>query len=95
MNATYDGIIEYIREKGHYSTDIDENTKLFSSGMIDSFFMVELIMYLETAEDFRIPPEAITLENLDTVGSMLAYCRTQSQNDVRSNRQWNSDSWVP
>ncbi|MBF0622081.1 MAG: acyl carrier protein [Magnetococcales bacterium] len=50
--------------------DLDEvqpDTLLFSSGMIDSFSLVTLMTFLEENFGFRISPDDVTLDNLDSV----------------------------
>ena len=49
------------------ATELEENTVLFSSGLLDSFHLVELIPVLEKASGRRIKPGEINLENLDTL----------------------------
>lgn len=60
-----------IREiiSNHFQLSPDEvldDTELFSSGLLDSFHLVELIAVLEKASGRRIKPGEINLENLDT-----------------------------
>ena len=52
---------------------IDDETPLFSSGLIDSFSLVELIAFIETQAGFRIEPMDVSLENLDSVGRILRF----------------------
>ncbi len=51
-------------------TDADP---LFSSGLVDSFAMIDLIMFLETKGGLRIPPADITLDNFDTLDRIVAF----------------------
>ncbi|MCA9663327.1 MAG: hypothetical protein KC486_33665 [Myxococcales bacterium] len=53
--------------------DIDEDTELFSSGLIDSFAMVELLVFLERHTGTKLGPEDIDLDNLDTIGRILKF----------------------
>jgi len=52
---------------------ISDETPLFSSGMVDSFALVKLIVWIEDRTGIRVNPLDVTLENLDTVDRMLAY----------------------
>ncbi len=52
---------------------VDDDTPLFSSGLIDSFSMIDLITHLEGSTGQRIAPADITLDNFDTLGRMIAY----------------------
>lgn len=66
-------------ELGVDMDDIDDDTALFSSGIVDSFALVTLMMHLEREGGFRINPADVTLDNLDTLGRILAYCNRASQ----------------
>jgi len=71
-----DMILEYIRheylsEDEAEDTEIDENTPLISSGIVDSFSMVSLKRFLEKKCVISIPDEEATPEAFDTVTSIL------------------------
>jgi acyl carrier protein len=53
--------------------DINDDTPLFSSGLLDSFSMVELIMFIEREGGIRLDPSEATLDNLDSVRSILDF----------------------
>ena len=52
---------------------IDLDTPLFSSQLVDSFALVTLMMFLEREAGIRIAPADVNLDNMDTIGRMLAY----------------------
>lgn len=60
-------------ELGVDTTGLDERAPLFSSGLIDSVGLAQLIVYVEAEEAFSFAPEDVTLENLDSVERILAY----------------------
>jgi acyl carrier protein len=71
-----DMILEYIRheylsEDEAEDTEIDENTPLISSGIVDSFSMVSLKRFLEKKCVISIPDEEATPEAFNTVTSIL------------------------
>jgi acyl carrier protein len=71
-----DMILEYIRheylsEDEAEDTEIDENTPLISSGIVDSFSMVSLKRFLEKKCVISIPDAEATPEAFDTVTSIL------------------------
>ena len=67
-------LLAFMRDQlGVDTDDIDDSTPLFSSGRIDSFSLVSLVIFLEDATGSRIALGDVTLENLDTVGRMLAF----------------------
>lgn len=53
--------------------DVDADTPLFSSQLVDSFALVNLMMFLEREAGIRIAPSDVNLDNMDTIGRMLAY----------------------
>ncbi|MDG2046801.1 MAG: phosphopantetheine-binding protein [Halioglobus sp.] len=67
-------ILEFIIENGGSTDRVEDDTPLFSSSLLDSFTMVSLIMVIESEADITIPPEDITLDNLDSINAILAYC---------------------
>ena len=69
-----DLIIDYVKreylEEGA-EEEINENTPLISSGIVDSFSMVSLKTFLEKKFNIKIPDDKATPEAFDTVNSML------------------------
>jgi acyl carrier protein len=53
-------------------TQISEDTKLISSGLIDSFSLVSLQAFIEREFGKRIPAPRINAESFDTVRQMVA-----------------------
>lgn len=68
-------IIDYIKRE-YLEEDspqqITENTKLISSGIVDSFSMVSLKMFLEKKFQVKIPDDKATPEAFDSVTNILA-----------------------
>jgi len=67
-------IIDYVK-KEYLDVDsdqqIDENTRLISSGIVDSFSMVSLKTFLEKKFQIKIPDEKATTDAFDTVNSII------------------------
>ncbi len=51
---------------------IDENTPLVSSGLIDSLALVDILMKLEDVTNKRISAGKVQPKDMDTVGLMFA-----------------------
>ena len=67
-------ILEYIRNEYLDEDDeveLNENTKLISGGIVDSFSMVSLKRFLEKKCNISIPDEEASPEAFDTVTSIL------------------------
>jgi len=54
------------------NVQIDENTALVSSGLIDSMSLVDLLLKLEDLTHMRIPAGKVQPKDLDTVALMFA-----------------------
>jgi acyl carrier protein len=69
-------ILQFLEDELGVETDeIAGDTLLFSTGEIDSFALVTLMMFLETKGSFRINPADVTLDNLDSVDRIINFCR--------------------
>jgi acyl carrier protein len=72
--VTQDTILSFLADDLGVDIDgIDADTPLFSSQIVDSFALVTLMMFLEREIGVRIAPSDVSLDNMDTVGRMLAY----------------------
>ena len=60
---------EYIEDD---DTEITYDTPLISSGYVDSFSMVSLLVFLENKFKIKIPSSKATPEAFDTVNSIVA-----------------------
>lgn len=73
MTAEAEKLIQHIngiaRKK---NVPIDENTRLVSSGLIDSMGLLDLLVKLEELTHMRIPPGKVQPKDLDTVALMFA-----------------------
>jgi len=52
---------------------VDDDTQLFSRGLIDSLNVVELVTFVEEELGRPIPPADITLENFDSIARIVRY----------------------
>ena len=74
MEDMKDLILNYVKKE--YLEDEDEDitydTPLISSGYVDSFSMVSLLVFLENKFKIKIPPSRATPEAFDSVNSIVA-----------------------
>ncbi len=63
---------EYLDEDDLEEMELDENTPLISSGIVDSFSMVSLKRFLEKKYEVSIPDAEASPEAFDTVTSIIA-----------------------
>lgn len=72
--VTTESLLAFLEEDlGVEIEQIDPDTPLFSSQLVDSFALVTLMMFLEREAGIRIAPTDVNLDNMDTIGRMLAY----------------------
>jgi acyl carrier protein len=71
--AQLDRIIQYIKTQvlRNAQADIGPDTPLVSSGMIDSFALIETLVELERVTDLRIPAAMVAPTDMDTVRKMF------------------------
>ena len=62
---------EYLDEEDAEDMELDENTPLISSGIVDSFSMVSLKRFLEKKCGISLPDDEATPEAFDTVNKIL------------------------
>jgi len=70
-----DAILEYVRNEyldDDDDVELDANTRLISSGIVDSFSMVSLKRFVEKKYGISIPDAEATPEAFDTVTSIIA-----------------------
>jgi acyl carrier protein len=71
-------IIEYIKKEyldEDSTEEIKEDTPLISSGIVDSFSMVSLKVFLEKKFNIKIPDEKATTEAFDSVNNIIKLLR--------------------
>lgn len=67
-------ILHYLAEQHAVDTSgIAPDTQLFSSGLVDSFAMIDLVTFIEEKSGARMDASDITLDNLDTVDRIISY----------------------
>jgi len=74
MNNQAAAMQDYIRTEiiRNPAIAIDADTPLVSSGLIDSFALVDILVKLEEITRCKLPISQISAQDLDTVNMMLA-----------------------
>ena len=52
---------------------VSSESLLFSTGVVDSFTLVTLIMEIEKESGLKVGPGDVTLENFDSMDRIIAY----------------------
>jgi len=60
---------------------ITDDTLLFSSGILDSLNVLDLVSFVEKSIGQPIPPTDILLENFDSVNNILNYAAGLEESD--------------
>lgn len=61
-------------EGGLDAATLQADTPLFSDGTLDSLLLIDLIGWLEERTGRRLAWHEVTLENLDTIARIEAFC---------------------
>ena len=70
---------EYLDEDDLEEVELDENTPLISSGIVDSFSMVSLKRFLEKKYGVSIPDAEASPEAFDTVTKIISLVQKHQQ----------------
>ena len=80
MALKRDSIATYIESTfGVDKAELGDDTPLFSSGLLDSFSVADLLMFLEDAGNFVVEPEEVVPENLDSIGKIVEFSARKSK----------------
>lgn len=80
MSLDQSTLIAHLQKK--YGLDpgsFDSSTPLFSSSLLDSFTMVDLIMFIEKSAGIRLAPTEVSLDNLDSVDRIIAFVHRRTE----------------
>ena len=74
MALTRQTLTRYLVEKqGVDAHALADGPLLFTSGLLDSFTMVDLILFIEEEGGFKMRAAEVNLDNLDSIERILAY----------------------
>jgi acyl carrier protein len=74
MALTREALVEYLVDQHEVEPDdLDDDTPIFSSGILDSFSLVDLILFIEEAGGLTMDPEDVNLDNLDSISAILTF----------------------
>jgi acyl carrier protein len=72
------------RESGVDLSAVSEDTELFSTGLLDSLSVMDLVMLVEEQSGCAIPPKAVTLENFDTINRVVGFVERLTKGKERN-----------
>ena len=69
-----DAIREFMsRTWGFAPDEIENETPLFTSGLLDSLSMVDIVAFIEEVTSVEVDMSALSLDDLDSIDGILAY----------------------
>ena len=75
-------LIEYIiQNSGMSENEVNCNTPLFSSGILDSFTLTEVITLIEDESGIKMGITDIKLENLDSINRIINFVEKQEKGE--------------
>jgi len=73
MKVTEQDLLSYLRDEIGVETDgLDRTTPLVTSGIIDSFSLVEFVAFIEDKAGIQFGASDATIENLDSIERILS-----------------------
>jgi acyl carrier protein len=73
MTLSNDQMTAFLKDTLKVNEAFDENTELFSSGILDSVAMMNVIEFVEANSGIQVSPADVTLDNFDTVARITSY----------------------
>jgi len=75
MNISEEQLIDYLKNDLQVQCELNGESKLFSTGELDSVAMLDLITFVESKAGLQIRPEDVTLDNFDSVAAILRFIK--------------------
>ena len=74
MHAFKEALLGYLADNfGVDAEDIEDDTPLFTSNLLDSFGMVDLVAFIESEARIKFDTMDMHLNNLDSVQQILVF----------------------
>jgi len=74
MSITTESMVQFLKDDLAVDVDdINAETLLFSTGVVDSFALVSMMTFIENEAGIQISPADVNLSNFDSISRILAY----------------------
>jgi acyl carrier protein len=77
MSLTSRDVVEFLKDSLSIDEPIDVESALFSTGLLDSVAMLNLIGFVEEKAKIEVRASDVTLDNFDTPQRIEAYVDTR------------------
>ena len=62
---------------GNPNYQIDDDQSLIKGGLIDSFSLVQVGLFIEKTWNFKVPDRDLTVAKMDTINQMVDYVQSR------------------
>jgi acyl carrier protein len=79
QNEMHDTFRKFIANDliGDPNYQLDNNQSLIKGGIIDSFSLVQVGLFIEKTWNIKVPDRDLTTEKMNTIDSMVAYVQSR------------------
>lgn len=77
MTMTIQKLTDFLKNSLNIEERIDATTALFSTGLLDSVAMMNVIGFVEETARIEVHPGDVTLDNFDSVERIVHYAESQ------------------
>lgn len=77
MKLTPEKLFAYLKDKGLDTSAIKPDTAIFTSNLLDSISLVDLILFVETEMGTRIDPDDVRIENFDSIAQIMQFAQSR------------------
>jgi acyl carrier protein len=80
MSLTSETVSKYLQDEAGLDTrQITPETALFTSNLLDSFSLVDLILFVESETGAAIDPDDVKIENFDSVARIMHFAKSKME----------------
>lgn len=80
MSLTSETVSKYLHDEvGLDTRQITPETALFTSNLLDSFSLVDLILFVESETGATIDPDDVKIENFDSVARIMRFAKSKTE----------------
>jgi acyl carrier protein len=78
MQLTPEKLLNYLQQKaGVDVSNVKPETALFTSNLLDSFSLVDLILFVESEMGAKIEPDDVRIENFDSISQIMQFAESR------------------
>lgn len=79
MALTQEKLIDYLAGfPGIEKEALADDQLLFSTGLVDSFSMLDIIAFIEAQTDIKVGPTEVNLANLDSIDRIMRFVQDRT-----------------